>query len=44
MTGTAGTAPSPAPRINFGVAVVEDFLLIFGGASAKAIAQSEQGW
>lgn len=44
QTMTGEDVPTPVPRINSAVTIVEDFLLIFGGATEAAIAQSEQGW
>jgi hypothetical protein len=36
--------PIPEPRILSAMAIVADFILMFGGASAKAMASSDQGW
>jgi hypothetical protein len=36
--------PIPQPRIFSAIAIVADFIMVFGGASAKAMASSDQGW
>ena len=36
--------PMPQPRIFSAMAIVADFIMVFGGASAKAMASSDQGW